>query len=237
MPMDQPRFAIYFVPPADSALYRFGAGFLGYDCYTGKDLGAPEPTALGLSDWMALTRAPRAYGFHATLKAPFHLAPTSTESELAVELERFVAAPRLLPTFEPVVRALGRFVAIVPGTANGAIDRLAADCVTAFDRFRRPLGIEERRRRLDAELSRRQIENLDRWGYPFVFEDFRFHMSLTGAIETERRDGVVAMLQDRFTAACGGDPLTVTRLALLRQERPSTPFRVVCHAELTAASG
>ena len=136
--MDQPRFAIYFVPPADTTLYRFGASFLGYDCYTGKDLGPPDVIGRGLSDWTALTRAPRIYGFHATLKAPFYLALTSTESELVAELKRFVAAPRPLPAFEPVVRALGRFVAIVPGTTNAAIDRLAADCVTAFDRFRTP---------------------------------------------------------------------------------------------------
>ncbi len=30
--MDEPRYAIYFVPPARSDLYRFGARFLGYDC-------------------------------------------------------------------------------------------------------------------------------------------------------------------------------------------------------------
>ena len=232
--MHEPRFAIYFVPPTDSTLYRFGAGFLGYDCYTGKDLGASDAVELGLSDWTALTQAPRIYGFHATLKAPFYLAPMTTESELAAELERFGAVPRPLPAFEPAVRVLGRFVAIVPGTTNAAVDRLAADCVTAFDRFRQPLGDEERRKRLDAELSQRQIENLDRWGYPFVFEDFRFHMTLTGPIEEDRRRAeIVALLQDRFAAACGGAPLSVTRLALLRQERPSTPFRVVCHANLT----
>jgi Protein of unknown function (DUF1045) len=233
--MDQPRFAIYFVPPADSTLYRFGAGFLGYDCYTGKDLGPPDSIALGLSDWTAFTAAPRAYGFHATLKAPFHLTPTSTEGELAAELNRFAAVPRMIPTLEPIVRALGRFVAIVPGTASSAVDRLAADCVTTFDRFRRPLAVEERRKRLGTGLSRRHIEHLERWGYPFVFEDFRFHMTLTGPIDEDRRAGIVALLQDRFAAACRGVPLAVTRLALLRQEGPSTLFRVVCHAELTAA--
>ena len=233
--MHEPRFAIYFVPPADSTLYRFGAGFLGYDCYTGKDLAPSDTIGLGPSDWTALTQAPRIYGFHATLKAPFHLTPTSTESDLAAELKRFAAAPRPPPAFEPVVRALGRFVAIVPGTTNRTVDRLAADCVAAFEKFRRPLGDDERHKRLDAELSQRQIENLDRWGYPFVFDDFRFHMTLTGSIEEDRqRAEIVALLQGRFAAACGGAPLSVTRLALLRQERPSTPFQVVCHAELTA---
>ena len=43
--MDEPRYAIYFVPPANSDLHRFGAGFLGYDCYTGED-ARPTPASI-----------------------------------------------------------------------------------------------------------------------------------------------------------------------------------------------
>ena len=116
--MDEPRFAIYFVPPADSALHRFGASFLGYDCYTGEELGPPACLGLSARDRTELTRTPRLYGFHATLKAPFHLVPTLAESDLVTELRRFAAAPRTLPTFAPVIASLGHFVAIVPRTTN-----------------------------------------------------------------------------------------------------------------------
>ena len=80
--MDEPRYAIYFVPPAACGLYRFGAGFLGYDCYTGESLRHPQGIALTASEWAQLTREPRKYGFHATLKAPFHLLPPLTEADL-----------------------------------------------------------------------------------------------------------------------------------------------------------
>jgi hypothetical protein len=86
--MDEPRYALYFVPPADSALYRFGAGFLGYDCYTGERLRHPQDIALTASEWEQFTHEPRKYGFHATLKAPFRLLPPFTEMELTPELER-----------------------------------------------------------------------------------------------------------------------------------------------------
>jgi hypothetical protein len=86
--MDEPRYAIYFVPPADSDVYRFGAGFLGYDCYTGADLGHPQDMGVEASTWAELTREPRKYGFHATLKAPFHLSPAFAESDIAAELRR-----------------------------------------------------------------------------------------------------------------------------------------------------
>jgi hypothetical protein len=230
--MDEPRFAIYFVPPADTPLYRFGAGFIGYDCHTGDDL-APPDVGLGTTEWTELTQAPRTYGFHATLKAPFHLALLADESDLVAEFRRFASAARHVPTFDPVVRSLGRFVAIVPDTAASAVDRLAANCVTAFDTFRRPLDAPERSRRVGTGLSQRQIENLDRWGYPYVFEDFRFHMTLTGPLPAERRNQILALLQARFGATVGDARQSVAQIALLRQDAPSARFRVVCTAVLT----
>jgi hypothetical protein len=115
-----------------------------------------------------------------------------------------------------------------------ALDRLAADGVMAFDRFRRPLTAHEREQRLGAGLSQRQIENLDRWGYPYVFEDFRFHLTLTGPIDDDRRSSVLALLQARFNTIDGGHSLPIMRLSLLRQDAHSTPFRVVGQAALTA---
>src|SRR5262249_41225177 len=148
-PMDEPRYAIYFLPPADSALYRLRAGFLGYDCYTGESLRHPQDIGLTASECAELTREPRKYGFHATLKAPFRLLPPFTEADLTAELERFSAIPRTLPSIRPTIQSLARFLAVVPEAPSIALDRLAADSVMAFDRFRRPLMSNERERRLD----------------------------------------------------------------------------------------
>jgi Protein of unknown function (DUF1045) len=233
--MDEPRYAIYFVPPANSALYRFGAGFLGYDCYTGESLRHPPDLGLAASEWEELTREPRKYGFHATVKAPFHLLPPFTEVDLMAELERFAAIPRSLPAIEPAIRPLARFIAIVPAEPSMPLDRLAADGVMAFDRFRRPVTSHEREQRLGAGLSERQIENLDRWGYPYVFEDFRFHLTLTGPIEGYGCGTMLALLQARFNDINGGQSLLpITQLALVRQDARSMPFRVVGQAVLTA---
>lgn len=231
--MDESRYAIYFLPPADSALYRFGAGMLGYDCYTGESLSHPHDIALAASEWDALTREARKYGFHATLKAPFRLLPPFSEADLAAELERFAAIPRTIPEIRPTVQSLAGFIALVACTPSMELDRLAADAVMAFDRFRRPLSTQEREQRLGAGLSDRQTDNLDRWGYPYVFEDFRFHMTLTGRIDADRRGAMLALLQARFNAIEGAHALPVDRLALLRQDGRERPFRVVRAAALT----
>jgi putative phosphonate metabolism protein len=231
--MDEPRYAIYFVPPADSALYRFGAGVLGYDCYTGESLPPPRDFALAASEWDALTREARKYGFHATLKAPFRLLPPFSEADLAAELERFAAIPRTIPEIRPTVQSLAGFIAVLPDAPSMDLDRLAADALMAFDRFRRPLSSQEREQRLGAKLSDRQTDNLDRWGHPYVFEDFRFHMTLTGRIDAGRRSAILALLQARFNAIDDAHVLSVDRLALLRQDARALPFRIVRAAALT----
>jgi putative phosphonate metabolism protein len=232
--MDQPRYAIYFVPPARSDLYRFGARFLGYDCYSGEDLGHPPDIGLTAPTWDELTHEPRRYGFHATLKAPFRLRPPFTETDLAAEFDRFATLPRASAAIEPTIRAIERFIAIVPRRASAAVGQLGADCVTAFDGFRRPLTPHERDRRVAADTNARQIENLDRWGYPFVFEDFRFHMTLTGPIDADRHASIIRLLQAAFDRIDESRSLPITQLVLARQDAPAARFRVVRQAEFTA---
>jgi putative phosphonate metabolism protein len=230
------RFAIYFVPAADTALYRFGAAVLGYDCYTGEPVAPLRDVGATEAGWSALTAEPRTYGFHATLKAPFRLRGEFNQADLLAELRTVPASISPIPTFEPAVGLIEEFVAIVPATASPALDRLAADCVTGFERFRLPMTAEERSRRLAAGLSPNQAANLDRWGYPYVFEEFRFHMTLTGRIGPDRRAAIHALLQNEFAQACGYRPIRLDRLALVRQDHRNAPFRVIGHAPLSRAA-
>lgn len=231
---DPSRYAIYFVPRADSPLYTFGSAVLGYDCYTGADLDDPRTVGLP-DDGAALTAEPRRYGFHATLKAPFHLAPGANEAALLRAFKSFAEAPRSTPMIQPVVRLLGPFVAIVPHYANAALDQLAADCVIAFDHFRAPPSPSERARRLQAPLSARHKENIERWGYPYVFDDFRFHMTLTGALPEPRREAMRQLLDGLFTRANTGPVIALDCVTLVRQADLRARFRVLHQLDLAPA--
>jgi len=232
-----PRFAIYFVPAAASALYRFGAAVLGYDCYTGEALARPREIGLTEAAWAALTAEPRSYGFHATLKAPFRLRDEFDHHDLIAELQTLALATTTIPMLEAAVALIGGFVAVVPTMASPALDKLAADAVMAFERFRAPMSAQERSRRLAAGLSPRQTANLDRFGYPYVFEEFRFHMTLTERIGPDRRDAIHALLRDAFAQACRSGAIRVDRLALMRQDRAGAPFRVMAHARVRNSAG
>jgi len=225
---DYPRYAIYYTPAPGSDLDRFGAQLLGYDAFTGGDLPFPDGILQMSPDWRDLTRDPRKYGFHATLKAPLSLAPGKTEAELLAACKAFAVTPRAIPVIRPVVGSISGFIAVIPAEPPAELIRLAADCVSAFDSFRAPLTPEHRARRNPSLLTPRQREHLDRWGYPYVMEDFRFHMTLTGRLETERRQEVLAMLRHCFSATVS-KTLPVDRIALFRQDNKDSRFRIIGH--------
>jgi 2'-5' RNA ligase len=227
----EPRYAVYFVPAADSEFYRFGSAVLQYDCYTGAAVLPPAELRSSADQWRKATEEPRRYGFHATLKAPFCLAPSCSEAQLVSAFQSFAAIGRTIAVIRPVVTMLSGFSAIIPEQPNAAVNALAADCTTIFDAFRAPMTAQERARRLASGLNASQIVNLDRWGYPYLFADFRFHMTLTGKIEAGRREPTVSLLRDLFQRLRTGS-IVIDRLALTKQDTQASAFRVLSTAVL-----
>jgi putative phosphonate metabolism protein len=229
-----PRYALYYAPAPRSELGRFGAHLLGYDAFSHKTLRFPVDIEQALPDWGELTQDPRKYGFHATLKAPFILADGKTEAELLAACAEFAAMPRPIPVIAPVVGAIDDFIAIVPSQPFAELEALAADAVSRFDDFRAPLTAKDRARRNPDRLTPHQRDYLDRWGYPYVMEEFRFHMTLTGRLPAERREAVLAILRQRL-ATLDMHSLAVDRLALFKQSDSSSRFQIVRHYNLTQA--
>ncbi|MFK4502927.1 putative phosphonate metabolism protein [Bradyrhizobium japonicum] len=223
---DFPRYAIYFAAGADSALTRFGAELLGYDVYAGEEMPFPADASRVAPDWRDVTADPRKYGFHGTLKAPMALAPGRTEAELVAACAAFAGKARPMPSIRPVVDSISGFIAVIPTEPVGTLQQLAADCAREFDDFRAPMTAEDRARRKPDKLTERQRDYLDRWGYPYVMEEFRFHMTLTGRLDAERRGPILEMLRARF-AALGLETLVIDRIALFKQDDASARFRFV----------
>jgi putative phosphonate metabolism protein len=228
--MTSARYAIYFVPERTSALYRFGASVLGYDSYSGQPchfIDDADDTA-----WPAVVREPRLYGFHATLKAPFHLAESVNEDAMVRKFKQFSADQAAVLIGALAVREIGSFVALVPNSPRPLLDRLAQACVREFDRFRAPMSEQEYTRRLVPGLSERQTENLARWGYPHVFDDFRFHMTLTGSLPMAKRTKALQFLCAKYEQLPGVASVVLDQIVIARQQEPRSPFEIFSNALL-----
>ncbi|MDA0963028.1 MAG: DUF1045 domain-containing protein [Proteobacteria bacterium] len=191
------RYGLYWLPdPGTEPWARRATDWLGWDAVAGAPCGLPEGLPPLPLPWAEITATPRRYGLHATLKPPFHLADGCTEDALRDACARLAAgcAPVALPGL--ALTPLGRFLALtVPGDQSG-LSRLAAACVRGVDEFRAPASEEELARRRMAGLSAEEDANLLRWGYPYVMERFRFHVTLTGRLSRAEVAEVTARLQD-----------------------------------------
>lgn len=219
------RYAIYFTPDREDPLTRLASGWLGRDVY-GRETALPVSVgSLCAAEISFHTAAARRYGFHATLKAPFSLADGTGEEALVDALDLFAARmePVTLPRVE--LAQIDGFFALVPQRPAPALDSLAGAVVAEFDRFRAPLGDSEIARRNPDSLSPSDLKNLYRWGYPFVFESFRFHMTLTGRVPDRDRVRVERAIESFFGPMLD-EPLVVDSLALFVEPEPGAPFSV-----------
>lgn len=218
------RYAIYFTPPAEDPLTAIAERWLGRSAFDGKELSPPSVEGWSPSSLAALTAEPRRYGFHATMKAPFRLAEGMNEADLAIALANFCSVRAPVMQKMKVAR-LSRFFAIVADGPSPELDQLANEIVEAFEPFRAPLTQEEYERRNPEKLTPSQLRNLERWGYPHVFDDFRFHMTLTGSVpeaEAERMEGTLEAIFSPLLR----EPIEIGALALFTEAERGEPFFV-----------
>ena len=210
------RFAVYAAPAPGSTLHRLASAWLGRDAATGERTRPADPAR------DPLVAEPARYGFHATLRAPFRLKAEAGAEALARDVAAFAAATPAPVIGELALRQLETFFALVPGAPEPAIGALEARVLELCEPFRAPLTAAEVARRRPERLTARQREHLDRWGYPFVRDAFRFHMTLTGPV-AEGADAVERDLRAHF-ADLLGRPLPLDGLAVFVEPAPGAPF-------------
>lgn len=191
------RFAVYYAPRQGEFASRTAA-WLGWDPEAGREVAQPDLPGVPcpVAD---LTRDPRKYGFHGTIRAPFRLGEGVSPDDAVAAVEALAA--RLAPVTCDGLRMmdLHGFLALIPEGSDDALRALAAAVVEDTNSLRAPLTQEEIARRKPDQLSPRQRELLDRWGYPFVMEEFQFHLTLTDKLPGDQRAPVMAALQDHLS--------------------------------------
>lgn len=219
------RYAIYYCPPPDAELARQAAIWLGRDAFSDQMLRPVSAGPLSASEVAYHTAAARRYGFHATLKAPFRLAAGESETSLTAALDAYSAGATAPVIATLALKQIDGFFALVPTIRTPEIQALAGDVVEHFDRFRAPLTDADLARRNPEALSPRELQYLHKWGYPYVFDDFRFHMTLTGRVTGAEIARVRTAIETHFEGFIGA-PLSIDTLALFAEPASGGPFQV-----------
>jgi hypothetical protein len=216
------RFAIYYAPPTSSELWQRASRWLGRDAATGN---VPNEGIAGITPdtLTAITPSAARYGFHATLKAPFALAPGRTREELESALQGFSLRHGRVPLGRVELRLLDGFLALTAVVQSPELTDFAGKVVAEFDAFRAPMSAEERERRLKSKLTTYQIGLMDHYGYPYVMDQFLFHMTLTDRMDLAMQERVVPAAAEWFGPALE-TPVVLDRLSLYYEPEAGGPF-------------
>jgi putative phosphonate metabolism protein len=212
------RVALYYAPLPDDPLTRLSSAWLGRDPVTNASV--PQPGLDGLAE---ITAEPRDYGFHATLKPPMRLAAGTdcTGFVSAVRTTAASIAPFDLPPL--AVSDLRGFLALRETNPCPPLQALADVCVEQLDSFREPPSDEELVRRRKAKLSTDQDAMLMRWGYPYVFGTWFFHMTLTRRLSDAEKETILPAAESWFAPALAV-PRRVEDICIFTQATPGAAF-------------
>lgn len=217
------RLAIYYAPPSSGELWQRASRWLGCDPATGS---TSAESIGGFSSELrsALSMSARRYGFHATLKAPMRLAEARSETDLKAALTEFAENREPVSIGRLQLSLLDGFLALTPVEQTDALTGFVGEVVEHFEPFRAPLSEADRARRLQSGLTPRQTQLLERFGYPYVMEEFRFHMTLTDRLPLEQRDAVIAAATDWFAPVLNA-PFDLDRLVLYSEPAAGEAFQ------------
>lgn len=217
------RVAIYFAPDATSPLWLKAAQWLGRDALTGAETTA-DIGGIARAEINEKSASARRYAFHATIKSPMAVAPGKSEAELAEALAAFAAAHAPVPIGNLRLARIDGFLALIPAAQPQALTDFAATVVEHFEPFRAEVSAADKaRRNAGGRLSPRHLELLDRYGYPYVMEQFQFHMTLTDRLSDADGDRFEAALRAHFGPLANADT-TLDRLSLYHEPTPGAPF-------------
>jgi len=228
------RYAFYFSPGPGEMLHDLGASWLGRDAASGAAIEHPDLEGLGASELASITGPARRYGFHATLKAPFRLAEGVSEADLIKAIEVFADQAEAFEIPSLIVGKLEGFLALVPEGPAAELHAFANSVVEVFEPLRAVLSDREIERRNPDSLSSVELRNLMRWGYPYVFDSFRFHMTLTTRLSEPDFTRIANAAAAHFAPALAG-PVAVRSLSLFVEPEPGAPFEI--HSRTPLALG
>ncbi len=219
------RYAIYYVPDPGTALAARGSALLGRNSETGESADRPLLPGIAPERLAALTAEAARYGLHATLKAPFFLKEGVAEQDLLDAAARFVLGRPPVLLHRLVLGRVRSFFTLLPAAESPAerqalhrLNALAADAARYFDAFRAPLSATEIARRNPENLTPRQRDMLVRWGYPHVFEEYRFHITLTAGARDEDEAAAVCAGLKGYLGPVLSEPVRIAGICVCRQD-------------------
>lgn len=220
-------FGLYYVPAADSPLYRFGTKILGYNVRERQELGSKWQKYLGGAD---------AYGFHLTICDALYFL-SEGEMRSAINEIEFVASefePFILSDLQ-VKRGFpdDRSISLVPTDSSGSLEALHHEFVQRV--YRRAvasnytLGLAKLARDSDRKRANLMIE---RYLAPYILSRFKPHFTLLTNVRENQQGAIRARLARLYEEDVGNVPVQVDKLAIMSKSTPTSRWEIKSEIDL-----
>jgi len=220
------RFAIYYAPEKESDLYQLGKEWLARGLRSNLQLELPKIQGLSVAQILDVIRPAARYGFHGTLKPPFELISTDQQDDLINDLETFVSTekPFSLPPLK--LKQIGHFLALTPVGDTSNLNHLATRIVRFFDSYRRPETEAKMNQRRRSGLTSLQELYLTTWGYPYVMDEFKFHLTLTGPLKDKYSQRIILKELSKRVSQLSLEEIRINNICLFIQDGKNEPFNL-----------
>jgi len=220
------KFAVYYIPPAESALYRRGSEILGYDVRAGLFLPDDNPTRAALPefDWVA---RPQTYGFHITTGYSLYFdRPTLPQIEQAMDdvFNCFdtSAAFTFTPAAERVVFWRDEIV-VLRYDPNPAMLMLHTMLIARINPYGKASNMSDSYADKDpAALNPLYAHRVRQYYTPYMLDGWVPHFTLMMPYTGSDPQAMRAALLDMFDA----EPISVESICLLVSEDEETHYRL-----------
>ncbi len=224
------RLALYFVPPKDGALYKFGSEILGYDVHS-YDVCRMPPRRPKKSSWTQMVANAWEFGFHLTICDALYFL-TEAERKRAVEEVKYVAREfkpfdlnleirASFPDPNSISLALKKSsLCDLPEDSSGNLEALHDELVHRV--YRRAaasnytLGQAELTRDKDTERAGLLIK---RYNAPYILRRFFPHFTLLTNVPPEAQAETCEKLKDMYAARVGMGRIRVDKIAVMAKPK------------------
>lgn len=226
--MSQPtdRYIISFAPKSTSMFWKLGALWFGYDAsrnaYTKNTLVPGMPKE---HHDAAVTTARRS-GFNIILTGPFQLTAGMPEELLKTTISLYCQSLSTLQTGPLSIIETAHKLSISAQEISPQVQKLADDIVLEFNAFRLPANPLPEDSPIRAALTPGQLKNLIEWGQPYIFEELKFQIPLTGRLPEKMSGPLKSFLEGRFIE-CLKTGFEIDNLSLFRLSGTKDPAELV----------
>jgi len=215
-------FAVYLIPSADSALYKFGSEILEYDVRYKKELQHTK--------WHNTVGAAFDFGLHVTVADALYCAAKSDVNLICQEVETLAGRFRPFTLNVEIEKGFPneQGIALVCQDKTGSLEAIHHEMVARVYRFavasNYTLDLAKPDRDHDWERAKLMIKH---YHAPYILQSFKPHFSLLSNVPSDKKDQIYADVRKLYEKRVAEPFIEINHIAVMHRPDPNGHWQIL----------